>query len=100
MCGFRMITVIVPVVMDMLHGARRRFMDVRDAHDVIRIGEAWRSERAVGERERNGRHQHAKHVGERQNAPGQHSPRSRQSRQHRSPIITVRGGILRKFRLK
>jgi hypothetical protein len=29
---------------------------------VIRISEAWRSKGAVGERERQGRHQHTKHV--------------------------------------
>ena len=57
-----MIAVIMAFVVDMLHGADRSFVDMHYAHGVIRISKAWRSKGAVGERERQGRHQHTKHV--------------------------------------
>jgi uncharacterized iron-regulated membrane protein len=60
--GFSMIAVIMAFMVDMLRAAYRRFVNMHDAHGVIRISEARRSKAVVGEGERQGRHQHTKHV--------------------------------------
>ena len=62
MPGFRMIAVIMAFMVDGLRAAYRSFVNMRHAHGVIRISEARRSKSAVGEGERQGRHQHTEHV--------------------------------------
>jgi hypothetical protein len=79
--------VIVRVAVDMLHRARRRFVDMHNAHGVVRIGKTRCGERSIGKREGHSRHQHAKHVGERKDASRQQSSRLGQTRQHPPPMI-------------
>jgi hypothetical protein len=76
----------VGVVVDVLDGTRGRFVDMNDAHGVIRVGQAWRRESAVGERERQGRHQDAKHIDRGKDLSCPQPSCSRQPHQHRSPI--------------
>jgi hypothetical protein len=38
----------VGLVVDVLDGTRGRFVDMNDAHGVIRVGQAWRRESAIG----------------------------------------------------
>jgi hypothetical protein len=54
MSGFCMVRVVI--VMNMLNGTCRRFVDMHDAHGVIRVRKAWRRERSVCKSERQGRH--------------------------------------------
>jgi hypothetical protein len=52
----------VGVDLDVLGRTRGGFVDMHDAHGVIRVRKTWRRDSVVGEREREGRHQDAKHI--------------------------------------